>query len=56
MTKWTHDHPIATHLINLMITALFIVISAFVLKYYYGDKILQIYEQTNTIYEVITSM
>lgn len=56
MVKWTQDHPIQTHLINLLITMVFIVICFYILKNMYGDKLNQIYDQTQVIYDVITNL
>jgi len=56
MTEWTKEHPIATHIINLSITLLFIVISFFLLKYFYGDKITEVHENTIIIMDIVTKL
>lgn len=56
MTEWTRNHPIATHLINLAITVLFVIAGLCALKYYYGNKIDEVYENTKTIMDIVIKL
>lgn len=56
MTEWTQKHPIATHIINLAITVLIVIGSLFFLKYYYGNKIDAVHNNTKIIMDIVTKL
>lgn len=51
MTKWTKEHPVAAHLINMAIMTALIFVLFCVWKVYYGDIIIETNENTKKIME-----